>query len=62
MAKEYVNNADDILPEYELFLSIHDTQCLVDVAMPEFLRLVINKTHPIAGVVGGSGLDGPFWD
>ena len=54
MAIEYINNNPEILADYELTLLIQDTQCKVDVAMTQFLQYAINKTHPIAGILGES--------
>lgn len=52
MAVEYVNSDDNILPDYDLQLLVQDTRCQVDVAMAQFLQYVVNKTHPIAGILG----------
>ena len=54
MAVESVNNDPSLLPDHELVLLVHDTQCKVDVAMKHFVQYVSNKTHPIAGIVGQS--------
>ena len=54
MAIEYINNNPEILADYELTLLIQDTQCKVDVAMTQFLQYAINKTNPIAGILGES--------
>ena len=52
MAVEYVNRDPNILADYELILLVQDTQCKVDIAMTQFLQYVVNKTHPIAGILG----------
>ena len=54
MAVEYINSDPNILRDYELELKLSDTQCKVDIAMKHFLNYVVDKTHPIAGILGKS--------
>jgi len=52
MAIEYINSDPSILGDYELKMIVVDTQCKVDVAMKQFLEYVVDKTQPIAGILG----------
>jgi len=52
MAVEYVNSDPAILHDYVLHLLLQDTQCKVDLAMTQFLQYAINRTYPIAGILG----------
>lgn len=52
MAVEYINSDPSILGDYELRMLVVDTQCKVDVAMKHFLEYVVDKTQPIAGILG----------
>lgn len=52
MAIEYINSDPSILGDYDLQMLVVDTQCKVDLAMKHFLEYVVDKTHPIAGILG----------
>jgi hypothetical protein len=52
MAIEYINSDPSILGDYELQMLVVDTQCKVDFAMKYFLQYVVDKTRPIAGILG----------
>ena len=52
MALEIINHDPDILPDYELNMLIQDTQCKSDVVMKQFMYLTVNRTRPIAGILG----------
>lgn len=54
MALDFINADPNILPDYELKLLIQDTMCMVDVAMTQFLKLAIDTTHQVAGIIGMS--------
>ena len=57
MALEYINSHTGILSDYELKLKVVDTQCKGDIAMKQFMHLISNDTHPIAGIIGKSHID-----
>ncbi len=52
MALELINNDTNILSDYELILLIQDTQCKSDVVMKQFMYFLVNRTQPVAGVLG----------
>ena len=52
MALELINHDPNILPDYELIMNIQDTQCKSDVVMKQFMHLIVNRTRPIAGILG----------
>jgi ABC-type branched-subunit amino acid transport system substrate-binding protein len=52
MAIEYINSDPTILGDYELKMLVVDTQCTVNLAMEQFLNYVVDKTYPIAGILG----------
>ncbi|KAK2146668.1 hypothetical protein LSH36_590g02059 [Paralvinella palmiformis] len=52
MAVDYINSQSTILADYQLELKVVDTQCKGDIAMKQFMHLISNDTHPIAGIIG----------
>jgi ABC-type branched-subunit amino acid transport system substrate-binding protein len=52
LAKNLINADPNILPDYELELLVQDTQCVVDIAMQQFLEFVIDKTQQVSGIIG----------
>lgn len=54
MALDFINADPNILPDYDLQLLIQDTKCMVDVAMTQFLKLVIDTPYQVAGIIGMS--------
>jgi len=54
MALAYINSDPNILPDIDLQMQVLDTKCMADKAVSEFFKLVLDKTHKIAGIIGTS--------
>jgi hypothetical protein len=54
LAIDLVNNDSSTLPSHELVLIVNDTQCQADVAMNNFIKLMLKQSHSfkILGVLG----------
>ena len=55
LAIELVNADNTTLPSHELALIFNDTQCRADVAMNNFIKLMLMQDHSfkILGILGG---------
>lgn len=52
LAIEHINADPRYLNDFQVELLVRDTQCKTDIAMTEFMHLIANSTHPIAGILG----------
>ena len=52
LAQSLINKSNRYLPDYDLVLLLKDTKCQTDIAMKDFMDLLVSDTKVISGVIG----------